>query len=324
MTKGKGFLAHNNREYTGKNVDKNRTKYNVVLKQQSLQEAYDECFGQAVKDYNAKQKRKDRKIADYHEHLFGVSASSTTALNTLMSKDKTKSFYEQIIQIGDMDDTGVKSNPRYAEIAKKALEMYVKGDSKAGIKSFAERNPQLHIFNAVIHMDEATPHLHLDYIPVAYGYQRGLQAQNGYEKTLRQMGYDSFDSWRTSERETFRAICKAYGLNPKEKEEEQKSRGYDYTPRQYRKKLEEADKTIDEARREADRMISEANNRAERIIAGAVNEHDRRIAEKVNQETIQKPSKRYGKRIYGQPQQRNVDDLPDFSEPVESDEHSKF
>ena len=281
MKKGAGRLKHNNRVCTPKNVDKDRTKYNVYIKQQSLQEAYDECFGQAVKDYNAKQKRKDRKISDYHEHLFGVSASSTTAQNTLVNSDKAHSFYEEIIQIGDMDDTGIKSNPRYAELAKQAIIDHIKGNPKLGIKSFEERNPQFHVFNATVHMDEKTPHAHLDYIPVAYGYQRGLQAQNGYEKALKQMGYSSFEEWRTRERDTFRVICEHYGLDPISKDEE-KNRGYDYTPEQYRRKMREADKkaseTIQNARREADRMISEANG----ILANA-----RKKANEIDQKNLE-------------------------------------
>ena len=65
FVKGKGSLAHNNRDFIADNVDKDRIDWNVTYIRQSLKEAYDECFGDAIKEYNAKQKRKDRLKDDY-------------------------------------------------------------------------------------------------------------------------------------------------------------------------------------------------------------------------------------------------------------------
>ena len=359
--KGKGSLTHNNREFLSGNVHKDKVQNNIIIMQQPLKEAYEECFGEATAEYNAKQHRKDRKIHDYFEHLFGVSADSTKAKRVIESNPKgkdtitQKSFYEDVVQIGDMDDTGNKSSPQAAERAKQALLAYMNGDSRLGIKSYAERNPQFHVFNAVIHMDEATPHLHIDYIPVATGYKTGLSVRNGYNRALEQMGYngaDGFKNWRDSERDVFRNVCRAYGLNPKEKDEEEESRGYTYTPEQYRRLMREAEKAKQEAdeinlkaRREADRRLSEANekadriiseanqkadkiitgaeNRAKQIIAGAVDEHDRRTAEEAKQNAARKSSKRHGKQIYEQ----RVYDLPTLGEadkPSEGYEQSKF
>lgn len=254
--KGKGNLRHNNRDFVSDNVDVNRIKDNVILKHQSLQEAYVECFGAATKEYNAKQKRKDRKINDYFQSVFGISAESAEANSVLQSEDKTKSFYEDIVQIGDMHDTGIINNPQAAERAKQALIEYAKG--------FAERNPRFYVFNSVIHMDEATPHLHIDYIPVATGYKRGLQTQNGYNKALEQMGFvgsDGFKQWRDKERETFREICSAYGLDPKPKEDEQ-SRGHTFEPDEYRNLMREAEQLkaeIDEEAAKINEKRSELN-----------------------------------------------------------------
>lgn len=256
--KGKGNLRHNNRIFTSNNVNVDRTKDNIVLKQQTLQDAYNECFGQATAEYNAKQKRKDRRINDYYQSLFGVSADSAEANSVLQSKDKTKSFYEDIVQIGNMHDTGCVNNPQAAEKAKQALIEYANG--------FAERNPRFHVFNSVIHMDEATPHLHIDYIPIALGYTRGLAVQNGYNKALEQMGYvgaDGFKQWREKERDVFREICSAYGLEPKAKEDE-KSRGHTYEPDEYRRLMSEAEGTLQEANEKASKVrknVSELNER---------------------------------------------------------------
>lgn len=277
--KGKGVLCHNKREYISPNVDKNRMKDNVILKQESLQTAYNKCFGAATKAYNEKQKRKDRQIDDYFKHLFGVSADSAEANSVLQSKDKTKSFYEDIVQIGDMNDTGIKNNPKEARLAKLALMEYAKG--------FQDRNPYFYVFHSVIHMDEATPHLHLDYVPWADDYKRGLEVQNGYTKALERMGYvdkwetnekgektkfiSAFSQWREKERDVFREICKRYGLDPKPKELEE-SRHKTYTPGEYRELMSEAEESKDKAeqdKREAERIKQKAEQEAEQIVRTA-------------------------------------------------------
>ena len=321
--KGRGSLAHNNRDFSSTNVHKDRIKNNVIIKQQSLRAAYDECFGEAVTEYNAKQKRNDRKISDYFEHLFGVSATTTTAKNVLMSKARgkgicTKSYYEDVVQIGDMNDTGNESNPQAAELAKRALLTYINGDKRLNIKSYAARNPNFHVFNAILHMDEATPHLHIDYIPVATGYKGGLSVRNAYNKALAQMGYtgkDCFKNWRDNERDVFRNICRRLGLDPKEKAEEEQSRGT-LTPKQYREKIKEADnmaekiinnaeamelearkkarKILSEAEEKANKIIANAEDRVKKIIAEAVGERDR-IAEETKENDTPKYSKRNGK-----------------------------
>ena len=56
-------------------------------------------------------------------------------------------------------------------------------------KTFQERNPNLYLFNCVMHLDEATPHLHIDYIPVANGYKTGMKTRNSLTKALQQMGF---------------------------------------------------------------------------------------------------------------------------------------
>lgn len=257
--KGKGNLRHNNRLFISDNVDHDRINDNVILKQQTLQDAYNECFGQALSDYNAKQKRKDRKITDYFQSVFGVSAQSAKANSVLQSDDKTKSFYEDIVQIGDLHDTGIKSNSKTAELAKQALIVYANG--------FEERNPCFHVFNSVIHMDEATPHLHIDYIPVANGYKRGMETQNGYNRALEQMGYigdDSFKQWREKERDVFREICRSYGLDPKPKEEEQ-SRGHTFEPDEYRNLMREAEGKIQKANERASKINERASEWNERV-----------------------------------------------------------
>ena len=153
FVKGKGSLSHNNRDFIANNVYVERMDWNEYYIQQPLREAYDQLFSEAVEEYNAKQKRKDRHVKDYLTDIKN-------------SRNKEKQFYEIVVQIGRKEDTGVVDDQgNLTESAKEARQIL---DEYA--RSFQERNPNLYLFNAVLHMDEATPHLHLDYIPVAHGY----------------------------------------------------------------------------------------------------------------------------------------------------------
>lgn len=166
FVKGSGNLNHNNRsrDSISENVDSTRTKNNIVIIQENLKQAYEKEFGLAITDYNEKQKRKDRKIKNYLDKIKN-------------SRNGEQDFYELIVQIGDMYDTNCSSNP-IKEI--EVLEQYA--------REFQERNPNLKMFNAVIHLDEETPHLHLDYIPVAE-YEKGLKKRNSLSQALIQQ-YD--------------------------------------------------------------------------------------------------------------------------------------
>lgn len=171
FVKGKGSLRHNNCEFIAKNIDEARAPWNIIYIQQPLKEAYEEIFGPAVSEYIVKQKRSDRKIDDCLSKIKN-------------SGNKEKQFYETVVQIGKRDDTGVlDENENLSEPAKVARDIL---DEYA--KTFQERNPNLILFNAVLHMDETTPHLHLDYIPVAHGYKTGLSTRNSLTKGLQEMG----------------------------------------------------------------------------------------------------------------------------------------
>lgn len=225
--RGKGKLRHNNREMISPNVDKARIKDNIELKRQSLADAYEEIFGDAVAEYNAKQRRSDRKISDYFEKMFGVRADTMRADTVIKNDNKQQSFYEYVVGVGTMHDTGYASSPEAAKVAVECLREYMAG--------FGERNPQFHVFNAVIHQDEATPHLHYDMIPYADGMKKGMTRQQGINKALEQMGYgtgkQAIANFTQSERKVFREICEAHGI---EIAEETKGRGQTYSCEEYR------------------------------------------------------------------------------------------
>lgn len=158
MCQGKGSLSHNNRAFAAKNIDSSRTADNITFVHQNLRDAYDILFSDAVERYNARQKRNDRRIPDYFQHLFSREPSASVITGT----NKQKSFYEDLVQIGTKDDTGVGTPD--SEIAVVCLCEYM--------ESFQKRNPNFYVFNSVMHLDEATPHLHIDYIPVGHFGQR--------------------------------------------------------------------------------------------------------------------------------------------------------
>ena len=219
--KGKGSINHNNRNHIYKNVDPSKIENNVYYIKESIEDAYQKCFGQALEDYNTKQKRADRKIDDYYTHLFGNANKDTVAT----SSNKEKSFYEIVVGIGDKNTCAVDSTA--GELAAKILDHYAMG--------FSERNPNFYIFNAVLHLDERTPHLHIDYVPVANGYKNGLETRNSQSVALQQMGFgknkNSINEWRIQERQILRELCQKYGL---EISEETKGRGKTLTPDEYK------------------------------------------------------------------------------------------
>ena len=162
---GKGDLNHNNRSIITANVDKEKIADDIIICQRSLKQLYHDLFDEALEEFNARQTRRDRKIANYQEHI--------------RHSRQEKEFYEVLFQVGNRDDTGIDS-----EMCKEAaavLEEYA--------RSFEERNPHLKLFNAVIHLDESTPHLHIDFVPVTDEKRKnGLRVRNSLTGALRQQG----------------------------------------------------------------------------------------------------------------------------------------
>ena len=162
---GKGSLKHNSRKFHAKNTDPNRTHWNVEYCNEDIKDVYHELFDEALKRYNDKQTRKDRKIDDYYEKI--------------RSGKQEKLFHEVILQIGDKDNMG--SETMEGQLAAKILDEYMKG--------FQERNPTLRVFAAHLHLDEATPHLHIDFIPYVIGSKRGLDTRVSLKQALSSLGF---------------------------------------------------------------------------------------------------------------------------------------
>lgn len=190
-----GVLEHNNRNFIAKNVDKDRIQFNIVYKQENVEDKYHELFDKALNEYNSKQKRADRMITDYLQHI--------------KNSKQEQPFYEAIIQIGDMNTCGVKT-PNY-EVAQQMLDEYM--------KSFEKRNPNLKVFNAVMHLDEATPHLHIDFVPICHSPNRGLPVRVSLKGALKEQGTSGKNSketdrqvWAVSEKNILREILKIHNF----------------------------------------------------------------------------------------------------------------
>ena len=195
-----GFLDHNNRVITAHNVDISRTADNVTYTKIDLPDFYERIFGEALAEYNAKQKRADRQIPDYYEHV--------------KNSGKGKLFYEVVVQFGDLHDCGLGSENW--NTAKSMLDNYM--------REFEQRNPNLKVFNAVMHLDESTPHLHIDFVPVAHKGQRGMPLKNSMSGALREQGFSSanrmeneWTAWSESERSVMEQILLKHGLRREDK-----------------------------------------------------------------------------------------------------------
>ena len=197
---GKGSLNHNSRKFHAKNTDPNRTHWNVEYCNEDIKDVYHELFDEALKRYNDKQTRKDCKIDDYYEKI--------------RSGKQEKLFHEVIIQIGDKDNMG--SETMEGQLAAKILDEYMKG--------FQERNPALRVFAAHLHMDETTPHLHVDFVPYTTGSKRGLDTRVSLKQALSALGFKGgtrieteLNQWVAAEKQQLASIMLDHGIEWEQK-----------------------------------------------------------------------------------------------------------
>lgn len=197
---GKGSINHNSRKFHAKNTDPKRSYWNVEYCNQDIQEVYHELFDKALERYNAKQTRKDRKIEDYYEKI--------------RSGKQEKPFHEIILQIGNKNDMGAETSD--GQIAARILDEYM--------KDFQERNPTLRVFSAHLHMDEATPHLHIDFVPYTTGSKRGLDTRVSLKQALSALGFKGgtrheteLNQWVAAEKKQLASIMLEHGIEWEQK-----------------------------------------------------------------------------------------------------------
>ena len=198
--RGKGSLTHNRRDFIAENVDSSRTPLNVEYRNEDIRAVYHELFDDALARYNEKQTRKDRVIDDYYEKI--------------RTGKQEKPFEELIIQIGNKDDMNASSEN--GQLARQILNEYM--------QSFQQRNPTLRVFSAHLHMDEATPHLHIDFIPFTTGSKRGLETRVSLKKALEALGFaggtkshTELNQWIESEKQALASIMARHDIEWEQK-----------------------------------------------------------------------------------------------------------
>ena len=196
---GKGSINHNTRAFSAKNVYTERSIYNVEFCHAEIEEVYHELFVEALERYNAKQKRNDRKIDNYYEKI--------------RQGKQEKLFHEAVFQIGNKDDMNAKSEE--GQLAKEILIEFM--------KDFQKRNPYLHVFSAHLHMDEETPHVHVDFVPVICNSKRGLDTRVSLKGALGEQGFKGgtrgateWNQWIESEKQEIAQIMGKYGIEWKQ------------------------------------------------------------------------------------------------------------
>ena len=198
--RGKGSLTHNRRDFIAENVDSSRTPLNVEYRNEDIRTVYHELFDGALARYNEKQTRKDRVIDDYYEKI--------------RTGKQEKLFEELIIQIGNKDDMNASSEN--GRLARQMLDEYM--------QSFQQRNPTLRVFSAHLHMDEATPHLHIDFIPFTTGSKRGLETRVSLKKALEALGFTGgtkshteLNQWIEAEKQALASIMARHDIEWEQK-----------------------------------------------------------------------------------------------------------
>lgn len=223
ITMGKGSVNHNSRIFNAGNTDPKRTHLNIEYINDDIKSVYHELFDDALKKYNAKQKRNDRKITDYY--------------GKICNGKQENPFHEIIVQIGNCDNMGAKTYD--GEIAKEILDRYYNG--------FQERNPNLRVFSAHLHMDEATPHLHIDFVPYTTGSKRGLDIRVSLKQALAKQGFVSkgreeteWNLWVQSEKECLALEMERYNIEWEQKGTHEKHLSVlDYKKQERQKEVDE-------------------------------------------------------------------------------------
>ena len=245
---GKGSLRHNNRTFHAGNVDPKRSHQNIAYCDENIRDVYHELFDEALEKYNVKQTRADRMIDDYYEKIrFGK---------------QEKPFHEIIMQIGDWENTAVDSDT--GKLATVILDEYMKG--------FAERNPNLRVFSAHLHLDEATPHLHIDFVPfIKTDGKRGLETRVSLKQALKAQGFvgvhkkdSEWARWIQAEKEQLAAIMERHGMEWEHKGKERPHLDVlDYKLQERQRELAELDAVVKEKTDEANILEKQIENLTE-------------------------------------------------------------
>ena len=229
---GKGSVNHNSRKFHAKNTDPERCCLNVEYCNENIKDVYHELFDEALARYNEKQTRSDRRIDDYY--------------GKICSGKQEKPFHEIILQIGDKDNMGAKTEN--GQLAVKVLDKYM--------QDFQQRNPTLRVFSAYLHMDEATPHLHIDFVPYTTGSKRGLDTRVSLKQALSALGFKGgtrreteLNQWVAYEKEQLAAVMLEHGIEWEKKGTHEKHLSVlDFEKKERAKEVAELEQSISDGK----------------------------------------------------------------------------
>ena len=156
-----GVAKHNLRKYKSSDYSKDNIfiVYGTSNLIDDVKTVYHKEFDEALEEYNKKQTRPDRRIEDYFEHVAGKEQDMAV---------------EIIIQIGDREFW-----KQYDD-----MKSYIKLSYEIILCEFIKRLPGFVVANAVVHLDEDSPHMHIVGVPVADGYKKGLSKQVSKRKVF--------------------------------------------------------------------------------------------------------------------------------------------
>ena len=229
---GKGSVNHNSRKFHAKNTDPERSCLNVEYCNENVKDVYHELFDEALTRYNEKQTRSDRRIDDYYEKI--------------RSGKQEKPFHEIILQIGGKDNMGAKTEN--GRLAAKVLDKYM--------RDFQRRNPTLRVFSAYLHMDEATPHLHIDFVPYTTGSRRGIDTRVSLKQALSALGFKGgtrreteLNQWVAYEKEQLAAVMLEHGIEWEKKGTHEKHLSVlDFEKKERAKEVAELERSISDGK----------------------------------------------------------------------------
>ena len=214
---------------------------------ENIKTVYHELFDEALERFNAKQIRADRVIKDYYEKI--------------RSGKQEKPFHEVILQIGNIKDMNAQSDE--GRLAETVLDEYM--------QRFQERNPYLRVFSAHLHMDEATPHLHIDFVPFTTESKRGLDTRVSLKQALAAQGFKGgtrgdteWNQWVYSEKQQLAAVMERHGIEWEQKGTHEKHQtDWDYKKQERAKEVKQLEVEINDKKDEAGELSKRIANLAD-------------------------------------------------------------